>query len=652
MRAKPVSEPLTAGTKPQAKPAALRHASAMTLRLACAAAILVLAACAGDPVPAAPPALPVPPAPAQVPAAAAPAVDDGLIAAPKPPTIDQTEDPIVQAEDSGVGGAVAAAGADGGQAVTSARDWQPLIRMPAPSTALGPRVELWVRHRDGPLQAKGLGSDGKQAELSWSWAKPKDWTWTQFGPYDASAVAGGAIVIRGQGGTPPFIDAARWKAGPRPEQPTVMPEAPIPVTVTWTKRIGTAGPWAYGLNLFRGYDAAVAGDQRYHQALRTMSPGLMRWWSAEMDGGKPQAWLDHKTRTWKRDVVTATVRAHPAGIGEVMITIGHFPPWMDADKDGLLDEAAVADWAALCADLVRIVNVECKAGVGWWEVTNERDDEFHNKLVQKGLPSRIDLLVRAYCEAARAMKAVDPSIRTGGPAAIRPDLIDGLRLFVRGAKDQLDFYSYHAYASGDAGDHDERIFGRRITAFRDAIAGNAAMLREEIPGREVPTLLGEYNISWTWQTRDPRMANHKGAVFDALVVATAATAGATATTAWNEMDGIYGKMDGEFRLRPQAGLFELLNRHGRGAIAASEPSVLTEGNPVVAYAVRSERERMLMLVNRANVPARIDAIGAGMGADVHAVRIGADGRSEPSSAEALSRLPAHSVTVLWSVTPP
>ena len=574
---------------------------------------------------------------------------DGLIAEIQTAPLAKAGEAAIQAEDTGAGTIVASEGAEGGKAVSSSQPWEPLLRMPAPAAGSGLRVELWVRHQGGPLQAKGIATDGKQVELGWSWAKPEPWTWTKFGPYDAAQVAGGAIVIRGKDGEAPLVDAARWTSGSGSEPPTILPAQPIAITVAWSRPIATAGTWAYGLNLFRGYDAAIAGDPRYHDALRSMGPGLMRWWSAEMDGTKPAAWLDHGTKAWKRDVVAATVRAHPIGIGDVMITIGHFPPWMDADHDGLIDETAVPAWATLCADLVRIVNVECKAGVRWWEVTNERDDDFHNKHVKQGLPSRMDLLVRAYREAAIAMKAVDPSIRTGGPAAIRPDLLGGLRLFVRGAKDQLDFYSYHAYASGDAADADSRVFGPRISAIREAITSNAAMLREEIPDRQVPHLLDEYNISWTWQTRDPRMTGHKGAVFDALVMAMAATAGAAGTTAWNEMDGIYGKIDGEFRPRPQAELFALLNRHGRGSIVASEPSVLVEANPVVAYAVQSAAGRMLMLVNRANLGATIDLAGAGM-ATAAAVRIAADGRSDITLAAGPAELPAHSVTIAWQTS--
>ena len=57
-------------------------------------------------------------------------------------------------------------------------------------------------------------------------------------------------------------------------------------------------------------------------------------------------------------------------------------------------------------------------------------------------------LARIYVQCADAMKAVDPTIQVGGPATERPDLAMFAERFARVAGPRLDFFSYHAYASG------------------------------------------------------------------------------------------------------------------------------------------------------------------------------------------------------------
>lgn len=555
---------------------------------------------------------------------------------------------LIEAESSGAGQRIDDPLASGGAATRSERAWEPLIRLTRPGVEAGAAVALWVRHRGGPLQLKTTTADGTVAEQPWAWGRPTVWTWTCLGRFPSTVAAGGALVIRGGEGESPLVDTALWTAADAPEPEDPGPTPTVVVKVDWNSPIGAAGQGAYGLNIFRGWDEQIAGDARYQADLTEMAPGFVRFHTAEgMSGSGPSSWLDHATHTWKRDKIAAVFAVFPRNGADVLITINTFPPWMDADHDGFLDADQRTAWASLCAELVRIVNVEIKAGVRWWEITNEWDDQYHNHLVQEGKPSRVDELVAAYCAAAVAMKAVDPTIRTGGPAAIRPDLLDGLRKFVRGAKSQLDFFSYHAYASGAATDPDAQIFGPRIQAILRATESVKEMVATEA-GRPLPILLDEYNISWTWETRDPRMVSYKGAVFDSLTVAAALTAGATVTTAWNEMDGIYGKIGNDFALRPQGRLFALLNAHGRGTVVATTPSIREAETAIVAYAVKTQAGRMLMLVNRTNQTRHLDAGATGFTAAGHAARIGAGGfTADLPVTEALAGAPRYSVTLLW-----
>ena len=178
-----------------------------------------------------------------------------------------------------------------------------------------------------------------------------------------------------------------------------------------------------------------------------------------------------------------------------------------------------------------------------------------------------------------------------------------------------------------------------MDAFRKA-------LDTSVPGRRVPLFLDEYNVSWTWETRDPRMTNAKGAVFNALAVTSAVTHGAAATTAWNECDGIYGKMDDAYHLRPSGTLFHLLNAHMIGSVVST---VSTDPQSVVAYAVKAAHGRSLLLVNRTSRDQSVTLSGWGSGATLQS-QIAPAGNAETgviaAKLAAPVSLPADSVTLL------
>jgi xylan 1,4-beta-xylosidase len=202
------------------------------------------------------------------------------------------------------------------------------------------------------------------------------------------------------------------------------------------------------------------------------------------------------------------------------------------------------------------------------------------------------------------MKAVDPAIETGGPAAARPDQLDALRRFVRAARDHLDFLSYHMYACGPAETPDEEVYDR-TQEFQEMNAAIAEMLQEESPDRRIPAHLNEYNVGWSWTTQDPRQTNNKGAVFDALVMAGAASAGVDVTCAWNDWDGVYGKMSADLVLRPAAHVFRLFNGAFVGDVVEAETS---DQDLVVPYAVLREGSAgalSMALMNRTDVEQRV-----------------------------------------------
>ena len=94
-----------------------------------------------------------------------------------------------------------------------------------------------------------------------------------------------------------------------------------------------------------------------------------------------------------------------------MVTIGSWPGYMADPATGALPPAHYADFAKYCADFVRIINKLNSKGhhLDLFELLNEREGSYSD--TGDGL-----LLGQIVAQAARAMKAVDPSIKVRGHA--------------------------------------------------------------------------------------------------------------------------------------------------------------------------------------------------------------------------------------------
>ena len=423
------------------------------------------------------------------------------------------------------------------------------------------------------------------------------------------------------------------------------------VTVDWSHVLASASPAAYGLNAFQGFDPAVTGSPAYQRTLRLMAPGLLRLHNggSMSDSATTAGWIDTRHQNWDRAKIKAALAGFPPGAA-LLVNIPGWPDWMDRNKDGFLDADQTEAYARLCADLVRVVGRDCGRGGLYWEVTNEQDGRYFvdrhtaggwGALKDPAQPDRVEELAGIYVRCAAAMKAADPSIHVGGPALARADLTPFVRRFVRAAGAHLDFFSFHAYASGSASDTDAIVFDR-AQGFGGVTQSVAEAVQAEAGGRAIPLFLDEYNISWTWETRDPRMTDIKGAVFDALAATAALAHGAAATLAWNECDGIYGKMDNDYRPRPAATLFHWLNADMVGTLVSA---VSAEPGSVGACAVQTKSGRKsLLLINRSPLARRVVLRGWSAGQATQR-QLSAEGETRKNTAGRDFVLPAVSVTL-------
>lgn len=413
----------------------------------------------------------------------------------------------------------------------------------------------------------------------------------------------------------------------RSDSRTVVLESPvisamikdsITTTVDWNSGKESNTSLGYGLNAFQGFRPESFNNAAYSDNMSMMNPGLIRFHnsSALQDSSTPDGLIDTAHQTWDANKIKSALAASFSSFGQNqpqrMINIPTWPDWMDADRDGFLDRNQFDNYAQLCADFVKIVNKDAQFNVKYWEVTNEKDDryftQFHDNggwggLKNSAKPDRLDELITIYNKAAVAMKRVDPTISVGGPGIARPDLQPFYVPFIKGTVNNLDFFTYHFYATGSAATADQDVFNatRAIGDYTNTIV---QALKTASPNRTIPAMLGEYNISWTWETRDPRMTNYKGVIFDALSMVRALSNGAAATLTWNEKDGIYGKMDDQNNLRLGGKFLQLLNQ---SMIGDRIPTTTSNESAITTFAVSNSAlgYKSYLIINQSSDPQQI-----------------------------------------------
>ncbi|EIP98070.1 alpha-L-arabinofuranosidase [Opitutaceae bacterium TAV1] len=517
----------------------------------------------------------------------------------------------------------------GGAYVSPREKYQTIARVSLP--AEGDTLHVWVHYRGLALQVKTRLGD-KTVGFPWSWQRnAKDFAWRLAGSFKRDQLGDSVWLIT----DPKFTEASGvdalvvtadtdWKpvgvtnaaATPaKPAPPAANPDEPdaanatvqaevavieetsesgeATVSINWGKTGEHVSPLLYSLNGLRR-----APDPTWEAGIALMRPPLIRQHSSSLARSWFVETADGKV-TWDYAKVRATFEASrpPAGTFR-MHNVNIWPASWDADEDGRLDPDRVDDFARLYADLVRFVNIEMKAGIQYWEITNEKDMPYWRKPRKDNTPD-VAALARVYNTTAAAIRAVDPTVKIGGPAACSPLPMGPLVEFARLTRDQLDFFSFHHYATGNNTEPDQVIYEKAFVMADDA-RNLIRRIDAVMKGKVIEYHLNEFNICYSWRKPEPRMTNHKGAVFDALsLIAYTRVPGLTATNAWGAMDRVYGKMDQRGSLRPGAYVYHYFNRLLSGRPAAVTTSA---DKAVVPFAVADGHEGRpaFVLVNRTN----------------------------------------------------
>lgn len=322
------------------------------------------------------------------------------------------------------------ADASNGQAVTSGEAYRPLFRH-AVHDDLPERVELWVRHRGGPLQLK-FKIDGKQKEIKWDWSKPEHYVWTSFGTYDRQDMGEGIEFIRGNGDAPKLdavvfapVEASTQNATDTPQNageagigdaattgdgriPPFQPDENLPkleatLNIDWSAEAGQLTPHHWGMSLYHNVSGKAADDEPYASFLTEVRPGLIRIHRA----GLSQFWMNPQKTTFDDGEAIWDVQAigralapvqklRDAGVGlELMVCLSDWPTWLSETKivpTDRLDQAAAA-----VTDLIHAVEAT-GIRVDAWELLNEADNAYQKA---GDLPAMMQLFNHIAAAAGR-----------------------------------------------------------------------------------------------------------------------------------------------------------------------------------------------------------------------------------------------------------
>ncbi len=356
----------------------------------------------------------------------------------------------------------------------------------------------------------------------------------------------------------------------------------VRLKVDWLKSIAQTTPWLFGSNDYEITDLNKASDAVFQKHLSELNIGLIRIHHKELS----DRWTNATKKTWDEGKIKAVFDVSYPHKPTIVQNIPSWPKWMAQDKNGLLAPSEFDRYADFCADLVTILNQRQHRNVLYWEPFNEQEKAYQ----QAG---KLDQLWQIYNKAAGAMKNRDSRLKIGGPVLTwdNDSVLDG---FLDRCGANIDFISWHRYASGDAKESTEKIlsypreFGDQVRRFRNLAA-------KHVRYRQIPLFLSEYNINFTWDSGETRQNTHIGAVWFASAFKHLAESGIDMAASWHLKDGIYGIIDPENKLRPAAHVFAWGNQYLIGKVVRTQ----SDRASLEAMAVsQQDGGRSLLLINK------------------------------------------------------
>lgn len=364
----------------------------------------------------------------------------------------------------------------------------------------------------------------------------------------------------------------------------------VNLDIDWSSAISTTTPLVFGSNDYEIMYPKQAADLTFQNLLTELDIRLIRIHHAKLS----EKWSNSSTKSWNESKIKAGYDASYSHEPKIVQTIPRWPNWMKQDSNSLLDYSEYNNYANFCAELVRILNRTQNRQITYWEPFNELDSRYKDL-------GKLDELWKIYNTVAARMKKVDSRIKLGGPVLTWDDS-QTLNHFLNSCSQNVDFISWHRYASGDAKDTTEKImsftpkYGEQTRKFRSIVT-------KHISERKIPLFLSEYNINYSWDSGETRQNTHVGAVWFASVLKYLAEAEIDMAASWHLKDGIYGMFDPQNNLRPSATVFAWANRFLIGKVVHNE----SDRSGIEALPIQQQNgKRSLLVINKTSAPANIN----------------------------------------------
>jgi len=286
--------------------------------------------------------------------------------------------------------------------------------------------------------------------------------------------------------------------------------------------------------------------------------------------GSNECWLN-PDNTWNAPKIKSALAPLIRAGYQLLIDIPSGP----GGEPDVRDPVALASFAA---SLVRIVNIENRFGVRYWEIPNERE----HLLDAKQMTTLLSL-------ASKAMKRVDPTILVGGPATEGVN-VEYIAAVVQNSLPDIDFVSAHTYG-GDGKQPDSISYPSAIKAVAD-VRLLRTRLNQISKGKYLPIFIDEYNIGWD---TTPKILTSEGAVYFSLIQGGVVDAGGDASAIWDfSPPHNMSVVDSHGNFYASTHLFSLMNQyfHGKEVSALS-----SDETGLRAYAVNSSATHSLLVSN-------------------------------------------------------
>lgn len=469
---------------------------------------------------------------------------------------------------------------------------------------------VWARVRGRGIALKCSGQKDR-----WRWPKCEAWRWVSFG-----AIPGEQLSPKCSFMGDTAIDAvvvtsdASW-------QPTEIPNSVAALRVDFSKKTTPVPRYLASANI-NSPKAMLIDRDDWHDAVRGLGIRMMRFQApaGKLDYRERKRWNDETFAVLDGAVAAARERW---GVEKLMFGMHRMALPL---RDGKLIEAEFPAYADALTKLVRRYASPGHVLVDYWEPFNELDHAgFLKKLAAHG--QGFSHVAKLYAVCSQAMKAVNPGIKVGGPAAMWPGGWE-TKMMLETPGAVADFVSWHQYPTGKASTPDESVLGavHREKGLVDGLRRMQNAVREAGVKHPLEFLMTEFHINYSlWNPPDRRAATAFTAVFAASVLVNLGQRGVDAAMIHDVRARHYGLVgpasgdpwsrqmdrvardttDDPIHVRPVGWVYRWFNEYVRGHWAVCEWHSTPPGwaesprSPVLeAAAVAGNDRNAVVLINR------------------------------------------------------